>query len=307
MSAAFNLDHWLKWKPAQARSEEPANPTRMGSVGFEGTVPVLFEKSESKTSVEKIAFNPDGWLKWKPSDTPSDEPTKPTESGSVGFEGTVSALSEKSESVAEKIAWAQFQWAEATLFKNDVRILELDGVMTAGIWADLDSKDLRDALEIRFPGTPISYVDAAQVPAREKVRRVPGEPVALSVVAEMEKCGSCPWIKRDELLAAMNWKAQGTAWTDEIFKITRTAPTKPSEPDAQERSEGFDGSDSDASRNVTSPAKKSAATVFQKLFFAQLEGLLAETGEARLRQEADRRGWPREATEAFLRERLAAD
>ncbi len=149
--------------------------------------------------------------------------------------------------------------------------------------------------------------DGAKVPAAEKVRRVAGEPVPLSVVAEMEKCESCPWVKRDELLVAMNWNPQGPLWTEENIKIARTPPTKPSKPGAQERSEGFDGSDPDASRNAISLGKKSAATAFQRLFFAQLEDLLAVTGEARLRQEADRRGWPREATEAFLRERFNAD
>ncbi|MFL6448520.1 MAG: hypothetical protein ACJ746_12640 [Bryobacteraceae bacterium] len=302
MSTTFNPDKWLKWKPAQARSEESAKAAETGSEGIEGTVSVRFEKSETTTTPEKIAFNLDRWLKWKSSDTRSDEPAKPTDSGSEGFEGTVSVLPEKSESAAEKIAWARFQWAEATLFNNDVRILELDGVMTAGIWADLDSKDIRDALEIRFPGIPTCYRDGKDS-ALDKDRRVAGEPVPLSVLAEMVKCESRPWVKRDELLATMNWNPQGTLWTDKNIKITRTAPTKPSKAGEIDGFVGSVGRVPSRSRRK----KKSGVTVFQESFFEELGTLLMSSGEVGLQERAERLGKPREAVEAFLRDKSEAD
>lgn len=295
MSAGFDHNRWLNWKPSHARSEETTTSAETGSEGFEGAVSAL--SANSVPATRKIAFNPDRWLKWKPSDTRPNEPTKPSESSSDVFEGTVSVPFENLESVAERIAISQMQWAEATLFKNGARIIELDGVMTVGIWGDLDSKDLRDAAAIRFPGTPTSYLDQPDVPAAEKIRKVAGEPLPLSVVSEMEKCHSCPWLKRDELLAAMNWNPQGTLWTEENVKTTRTPPSKPAKPREKDGFVGSVGSGSSSCLNK----KKSHATVFQHSFFEELWALFMSVGEVELQERAERLGKPREAVNAFIK------
>lgn len=79
--------------------------------------------------------------------------------------------------------------------------MQLDGVITIGIWSDLDGPKIRDALRtLGWDQVPVRYLDGAGVPARYKLRRVEGEPVPMDLLREMEQHPSEPWTVRDRLL-----------------------------------------------------------------------------------------------------------
>jgi hypothetical protein len=77
---------------------------------------------------------------------------------------------------------------------------------TIGIWSDLDSPELRAAIQVFDRGTmpPIRYLDGAGVPPRFKVRRVPGEPVPMILFAAMIENPADPWATRDRMVSEMN-------------------------------------------------------------------------------------------------------
>jgi hypothetical protein len=79
---------------------------------------------------------------------------------------------------------------------------------TVGIWSDLDSPELRAALRVlHLHRLRIAYLDGDGVPMRYKLRRVPGEPVPLNVLAEMQRqIDGEPWEVRDRMLMEMNWQ-----------------------------------------------------------------------------------------------------
>jgi hypothetical protein len=96
--------------------------------------------------------------------------------------------------------------ASAVLSRAGVRIMQLDGVTTIGVWSDLDEPEVRAAL--RTFGSeqgPVRYLDGPGIPVRYKLRRVEGEPVPLSVLAEMERHPADPWKIRDAMLKEMRW------------------------------------------------------------------------------------------------------
>jgi hypothetical protein len=65
--------------------------------------------------------------------------------------------------------------------------MELDGLAAIGVWSDLDGPEVRAALRtFGSGGLPVRYLDAAAAPMRYKVRRVEGDPVPFSALAEME-------------------------------------------------------------------------------------------------------------------------
>jgi len=90
-------------------------------------------------------------------------------------------------------------WAAAEIERTGARFLSIEGRgLVAGVWSDLDSLKLRDALEAAGgAGVPVAYLDGPDVPARWKGRAVPGDPVPLDVLAEMMAAAANPWEVRD--------------------------------------------------------------------------------------------------------------
>jgi hypothetical protein len=88
-----------------------------------------------------------------------------------------------------------------------VRIMDLNGTTTIGVWSDLDSAGIRTALAtLGIDSMPVRYLDGSGIPLRYKVRRIVGEPVPANVLAEMEQTPDEPWTVRDRMLTAMGLK-----------------------------------------------------------------------------------------------------
>jgi hypothetical protein len=105
--------------------------------------------------------------------------------------------------------------ASAVLNQAGVRIMQLDGVPTIGIWSDLDGPEIRKALRtFGEDQLPVRYLDGAGIPPRYKLRRVEGEPVPTNVLAEMEQHPDEPWKVRDRMLQEMKWCSMATSWAE---------------------------------------------------------------------------------------------
>jgi hypothetical protein len=135
------------------------------------------------------------WLAWRPKapvsqDSAGNEPTKPSKPGFVGFEGTPSAESPEIEAGPNP---AELTHASGVLNRAGVRIMALEEGTTIGVWSDWDRPDIRAALRtFGLDRLPVRYLDGAGVPTRYKLRRVTGEPVPMSVLAEMERRLAAP-------------------------------------------------------------------------------------------------------------------
>lgn len=157
------------------------------------------------------------WLDWKPQthisvDSAEGEPTKPSKPGSVGFVGATSA---ESPEIHTKPDLAELARASKVLGRTGVRIVQLEGVTTIGIWSDLDGPEIRKALHIFGSSQlPVRYLDGSGIPARYKLRRVAGEPVPMNVLAEMERHPEEPWKVRDRMLQEMGWCSQAGSWAE---------------------------------------------------------------------------------------------
>lgn len=82
-----------------------------------------------------------------------------------------------------------------------LRLMEIDGVFTVGVWSDLDSAEFRAALKVfGSDEAPVRYLDGPGIPVRYAARRVPGQPVPPNVRAAMECAASDPWNTRDAML-----------------------------------------------------------------------------------------------------------
>jgi hypothetical protein len=91
--------------------------------------------------------------------------------------------------------------------------MRLDGVTTIGVWSDSDAPSIREALRTLGLGRlSLRYLDAPTIPTRYKVRSVDGDPVPLSVLAEMERELAEPWTIRDRALRQMRWYPKRTSW-----------------------------------------------------------------------------------------------
>ena len=129
------------------------------------------------------------WLKSKANKS-STEPSPTEETGHARHVG---------------VETAETGWAHTVLGSVGVRLMELDGVFTVGIWSDLDSAKLRAALAIFGSDTAlVRYLDGVGIPDRYKLRRVPGKSVPLEVLAALERNSLEPWVVRDRMLAAVN-------------------------------------------------------------------------------------------------------
>ena len=130
--------------------------------------------------------------------------------------------------------------ASAILNAVGLRLMNIDGVVTVGLWSDLDSAVVREALRVLGLGdAPVRYVDGSGIPDRYKLRHVDGDPVPLNVLRAMERCPDEPWKVRDELLLKMgcpkasSWDAWIRRRNDRIFSCANTgAPVVPDDRDA---------------------------------------------------------------------------
>jgi hypothetical protein len=144
-------------------------------------------------------------MDWKPkprilANVAESEPTKPSKPGFVGFEGAASAQPLKIEEPDP----AELASASRMLNRAGVRIMRVEDTITIGLWSDLDGPEIRAALSTLGMGeTPVRYLDGAGIPMGYKLRRVGGEPVPMSVLAEMERHPGEPWALRDRLLYEM--------------------------------------------------------------------------------------------------------
>jgi hypothetical protein len=103
--------------------------------------------------------------------------------------------------------------ASALLTRAGIRLMRIDGADHVGIWSDLDGPEVRAALLTYGSGqVPIRYLDGDCIPMKYKLRKVPGEPVPINVLIEMEKHPKEPWIIRDRMLEEMNWSPNGIPW-----------------------------------------------------------------------------------------------
>lgn len=139
------------------------------------------------------------WMDWKPktrilADLAEREPTKPSKPGCVGFEGATSAESPEIEAGPDP---AELGRASAMLNRAGVRIMDLEGGATIGVWSDLDGPEIRAAVRtLGMADLTVRYLDGAGVPMRYKARRVEGEPVPMNVLAEMERGEECVKLHR---------------------------------------------------------------------------------------------------------------
>jgi hypothetical protein len=110
---------------------------------------------------------------------------------------------------------AELARASAVLNRAGVRIMEISGTITVGIWSDLDGPEIRATLRsLGSDRLPVRYLDGYGVPMRYKVRGVDGEPVPMNVLAEMVRNAAEPWKVRDRMLNEMGWCSKGTAWAE---------------------------------------------------------------------------------------------
>jgi hypothetical protein len=157
------------------------------------------------------------WLDWTPkteisADSAEGEPTKPSKPGSVGFVGATSAESPEIHLEPGPVELAR---ASTVLNRAGIRLMQLNGVTTIGIWSDLEGPELRKALRtFGSDQLPVRYLDGAGVPVRYKLRRVAGEPVPMSVLAEMERHPEEPWKVRDRMLQEMGWNSAASSWAE---------------------------------------------------------------------------------------------
>jgi hypothetical protein len=113
-----------------------------------------------------------------------------------------------------------------------MRLMELNGVFTVGLWSDLDCREIREALKLFGSGdAPVRYLDGSGIPDRYKLRRVVGEPVPMNVLAEMERHPEKPWKIRDQMLKKMGWYECLSSWeawcrwrNERIFRRDRGSP-----------------------------------------------------------------------------------
>jgi len=175
-------------------------------------------------------------MNWKPearilANTAENDPTKTSEMVSVVSVGATSAESPEIEAGPDP---AELARASGVLNRAGVRIMALEGGATIGVWSDLDGPEVRAALRtFGSDALPVRYLDGAGVPMRFKARRVDGEPVPMSVLAEMEQRQAdlmeapdpmatsdpskgrpieheYPWTVRDRMLNELGWCSKGT-------------------------------------------------------------------------------------------------
>jgi hypothetical protein len=171
-----------------------------------------------------MAMNvPSRWFDWEPqtrifSKCPKGAPTKPPKPSSVGFVGSLQNLGGEGsvgfvgpyQGQIQKIEGepdpAELSRASVILGQAGIRLMRLETGDAVGVWSDLDSPAIRNALHSLGSGElPVLYLDGPNIPVRYKLRRVQGEPVPQHVRKAMErspeswkvrnqsKCRFVPW------------------------------------------------------------------------------------------------------------------
>jgi hypothetical protein len=164
-------------------------------------------------------------MDWKPkaqilADTPGSEPPKPSKPGFGGFDGATFAKSPEIEASPDPADLAR---ASTVLNRTGVRIMALEDGAAIGVWADLDGPEIRAALSIlELDRLPIRFLDGDGIPMRYRQRRVPGEPVPLDVLIEMERAAADPWVVRDRKLGEIGWRSHPILWTDPPAAASRS-------------------------------------------------------------------------------------
>src|SRR5262245_19905964 len=97
--------------------------------------------------------------------------------------------------------------ASAVLADAGVRLMQLDGVMTIGIWSSLDSPSVRAALRVfGSDQAPVCYLDAPNVPIPDKYKVYRGRSasgpkyIPWQVIQAMYAHPDEPWKVRDRML-----------------------------------------------------------------------------------------------------------
>ena len=104
--------------------------------------------------------------------------------------------------------------ASAVLRRAGVRLMQVEGVTTIGVWSDLDGPEVRAALRAFGSNRlPVRYLDGVGIPMRYKLRLVEGEPVPMNVLSDMERQPADPWNVRDLKLKEMGWGSKRIRWT----------------------------------------------------------------------------------------------
>jgi len=108
--------------------------------------------------------------------------------------------------MAEKTDEEYARWGKV-LSDAGVRLMMIDGQMVVGIWSDLDSPRLRQALAFYENNhEPWRYLDGPGIPDKYKTRNVPGgeNPLPISVLMRMQQSTE-PWVVRDEFIRIKHW------------------------------------------------------------------------------------------------------
>lgn len=110
------------------------------------------------------------------------------------------------ESEVSEPSEPQIEAACRVLNQTGCRIIWLPELEAVGVWSDKDSAAIRAALKtLRMDTLPLLYLDSERCPSEYKVRRMPGEPVSLSTLRQMEAAelnGEPGWKIRDRLREA---------------------------------------------------------------------------------------------------------
>lgn len=146
------------------------------------------------------------WLEWEPRRGATASNLQDRDLSIVNVGATV-PVSEKTLHLDEDPQPDCLARASAVLSQAGVRLMRLDEGVVIGVWSDKDGPDIRAALRVfGVYRLPVRYLDGSDIPSRFKERWVPGEPVPLRVLREMQNRPQ-GWIVRDLMLKKMGWKA----------------------------------------------------------------------------------------------------
>ncbi len=115
------------------------------------------------------------WLDWHPdpqilADSLGSKPSKPTQRGSDGFDGSYLGEIAKIE-----IEPNTEQASLDVLNRAGVRIMRLVEGTTIGVWNDSDGPEIRGALRtLKMDCLPVRHLDGDGIPSKYKYRKIDG-------------------------------------------------------------------------------------------------------------------------------------
>ena len=115
------------------------------------------------------------WLDWQPNrqilaDSLGSKPSKPTQRGSDGFDGSYLGEIAKIE-IEPNTAQASLD----VLNRAGVRIMKLADATSIGVWSDLDGPEIRCALRtLEMDGLPVRHLEGDGIPSKYKYRKIDG-------------------------------------------------------------------------------------------------------------------------------------